>query len=226
MIKGLVLSILVSLITPSMGVTDGRNEREKVVGSGEQITKTIELETYTAIELRITADMNITIGKPTALTIEADGNVIPLIKFEVIKGRLIISSDHEFKNKKSPDINVSVAQLSGISVIGAGDVYVTKLDNEKLSVSVTGAADLHLSGKTEALSLSATGAADVDAFELYSKIASVTLTGPSDANISVEDALTVSIVGPGDVNYRGNAKVTKRIIGDGDVSKVGGSNEL
>ena len=220
MIQGLVISILVSLVTPAMAAGAGPAEREKVVGSGEMVVETVELEDYTAIELRVAADMNVTIGEPTPLTIEADDNIMPLIKIEVVKGTLIISTEHNFTSKKGPNINVTVAQLDAISVKGAADVHVTKLDNEAFTVAVTGSADVFLSGSTDTLTLSATGAADVDAFELASRNASVSMTGASDANISVADALTVSIVGAGDLNYKGDAKVTKQIVGGGDVNKV------
>ncbi|MCH7591544.1 MAG: DUF2807 domain-containing protein [Planctomycetes bacterium] len=219
MIKAMILSFLVSWFMPIVA-TEKTDGRDQVRGSENRITETYKLETFTTIELSVPADMNVTIGEPTPLTIEADDNILPLIKVEVIDGRLIISNKQSFKSKKSPKINVTVAQLDGVSVIGAADVHVTKLDNESLNVSVTGAADLHLSGKTDNLSLSATGAADVHAFKLASHSANVTITGPSDANISVDGSLTVTIVGAGDVNYKGDAKVTKTIIGDGDVNKV------
>lgn len=228
MIKAMILSFLVSWITPTVGTetADGRGSRDRVLGSGERVTKTIELENYTAIELRVAADMRVSIGKPTPLTIKADDNILALIKMEVTNGRLVISAEREFTTKSSLDIVVTVARLNAVSVVGAGDMHVTKLDNKTLSVTATGAADIHLSGKTETLSLSATGAADVHAFELDSRNANVTITGPADANISVDGSLTVTIVGAGDVNYKGDAKVTKIITGGGDVNKVGAKTKL
>ena len=90
---------------------------------------------------------------------------MPLIKMEVSKGKLIISSDKQFKAKKSPNIKVTIAKLQAVEVIGAGDMWIKKLDNENLSVATTGAADIHLSGKTKNLSVAVTGAADVFAYD-------------------------------------------------------------
>lgn len=227
MTKAIILSFLVSWITPTAGAERGANSSggRTVDGSGERVTKTFELEAYTAIELSILGDMRVSIGKPTPLTIEADDNILPLIKVEVIDGSLKISTKHNFTTKDSPNITVTVAALNAVAVTGAGDMHVTKLDNETLTASATGAADLHLSGKTNMLALAVTGAADVNAFELSARDASVSLTGASDANISVHGSLNVSIVGNGDVRYKGDAKVTKMIIGNGDVKKVGSRNK-
>ena len=229
MIKAIVLSFLVSWITPAAGtVADeghGSGGGKTVQGSGERVTKTFELDAYTAIELSVAADMRVSIGKPTPLTIEADDNILPLIKVEVVDGSLKISTKHNFSTKDSPNITVTVAALNAVAVTGSGDMHVTKIDNEELIASATGAADLHLSGKTNTLTLAATGSADVEAYELDSRDAKVTLTGASDANISVDGSLTVTIVGAGDLNYKGDAKVTQAIVGSGDVTKVGPSNK-
>lgn len=218
MIKAIILSFLVSWITPSVGAKD-KNE-SAVKGSGNYVTETRKVEAYDAIELRIPANMRVSIGKPTPLTIEADDNIMSLIMTEVHKGRLIISAKRPFESKEGPNIEVTVAELKAVEVVGAGDMWVTKLDNESLSAAATGAADLHLSGKTKNLSVAVTGAADVFAYELQAQNASATLTGAADANLSVAESLNATLTGACDLNYRGNPKVTKMIIGTGDVTRT------
>ena len=213
MIRMMILSVLLPWITPVAG-------EKPVKGSGNAVTQTREFDVFHAIELRIPADMHVTIGKPTALTIEADERIMPLIKMEVLKATLVISSDREFTTTNRPDIEVTVATLRGVEVVGVGDMWVTKLDNESLTVGVTGAADVHLSGKAKNLSVAAIGASDVHAYELDVQTATVTLTGAADAKLSVAESLRVTITGPGDVWYKGNPTVSKTIIGGGDVKRV------
>ncbi len=213
MIRVIILSVLLPWITPAAG-------EEAVKGGGHVITQTREFEVFDAIELRIPADMHIAIGKPTPLTIETDDNIIPLIKMEVHKGRLVISSDREFTTNNGPDINMTVAKLQAVEVVGAGDMWVTKVDNARLSVAATGAADVHLSGKTKELSLAATGASDVFAYDLDVQVATATLTGEADAKLTVFKSLNVTITGPGDLHYKGNPTVSKTIVGNGDVKQV------
>ncbi len=164
--------------------------------------------------------MHVTIGKPTPLTIETDQNIMPLIKMEVSKGKLIISSDRQFKTKKSPNIKVSIAKLRAVEVIGAGDMWIRNLDNENLNVATMGAADIHLSGKTKNLSVAVMGTADVFAYDLVAENANATLTGSADAKLNVSKSLMATLIGPSDLLYRGNPTVTKTIIGNGDVKQV------
>ncbi len=223
MITGILLSALMAFLSPAIGeevATPGQNG-DAVKGSGNVVMETRNLETFDAIELRIPADMRVTVGKPTPLTIKTDDNVMSLIRVEVCNGKLVISSDREFNAKNVPDITVTVAKLRAVEVVGAGDMWISKIDNAELSVAVTGAGDVHLSGKTTNLAVAATGAADINAYELDAKTVSATLTGAADARLSVSESLNVTITGAGDVHYKGNPKVTKTIIGFGDVKKTG-----
>ena len=195
-----------------------------VEGDGAQATQTRELKKFDEIELRIQADMRVTIGKPTPLTIETDENILPLIKMNVRNGRLVISSDCPFRTKNGPDINVTVAKLHAVEVVGAGDMWISNLDNENLSVGATGTADVHLSGKTKHLSVAATGTSDVHAYDLEVDTANATLIGSADAKLNVSKSLTATITGNGDLHYKGDPMLTKAIIGEGDVTRVGPKN--
>ncbi len=213
MIRAIIAGILLPWIVQGVGDV-------LVQGDGKVVTETREFETYDQIELRVAADMHVTIGKPTPLTIETDQNIMPIIKMEVSKGKLVISSDRQFKTKKSPNINVSIAKLRAVEVIGAGDMWIRNLDNENLNVATMGAADIHLSGKTKNLSVAVTGAADVHAFDLDAENANATLTGSADAKLNVSKSLTATLTGPGDFLYSGNPTVTKTIVGPGDLKQV------
>jgi hypothetical protein len=213
MITAIIASVLLPWIVQGVGDV-------LVQGDGKVVTETRKLDTYDQIELRVAADMHVTIGNPTPLTIETDQNILQLIKMEVSKDKLIISSDRQFSTKKSPSINVTIAKLHAVEVIGAGDMWIKNLDNETLAVSTAGAADIHLAGKTKNLTVSVIGAADVDAFDLDVENANATLTGQADAKLNVTKLLIAAITGPSDLSYRGNPTVTKTIIGGGDITQV------
>ena len=79
MIRVIIAGILLPWIVQSVG-------DELIQGDGKVVTETRALETFDQIELRVAADMHVTIGKPIPLTIETDQNIMPLIKMEVRKG--------------------------------------------------------------------------------------------------------------------------------------------
>lgn len=193
-----------------------------VVGSGVTVNVTRELPEFDRIELRIAADVRVAIGKTAPLVISGDDNIVPLIKTEVKDGRLIISLEdgQSFKTKNDPDITVMLANLAGLTVLGAGDFRVDGLDNESLEVSMSGAGDLRISGKTGRLVIDINGAADVFAFELEADQALVSIKGAGDVKINASKSLNVSIVGAGDVRYKGDPTVIQSVVGNGDVKRV------
>jgi hypothetical protein len=213
MLRIIALSLFLPWLIPAA-------EDESVKGSGTKATETREVEGIQGIDLRIPADLRVTIGEPGPLTIEADDNILPLIKTEVRDGTLIISSDREYLTKDAPDIQLTLADLSTLSVSGGGDVWVNGLDNKALSVSATGAPEVRLAGSTDSLVLTATGAADVFAYDLATRKATATLVGAADVELSVAEELIATLTGGCDLHYKGDPEVTKTIIGGGDIKQV------
>ena len=214
MIRTTATFVLWALISPALA-------DKPVTPSGNEATDTREIATFTAIELKIAANVTVTIGKPSALTIQADENILKVIETKVVDGTLVISAKQSFKAKKSPQITVSTAKLSAAAVAGSGDLNIIGLDAKTFSLSVSGSADVRLSGKTGMLSLSVIGSADVLAGELEARSASVSVKGSGDAEVFVTETLTASIVGSGDISYKGNPKVTSTVLGSGDIRKRG-----
>ena len=91
-----------------------------VVGSGNTTTETRKLAEFDAIDLRISGDAHVTIGKQTPFEITGDDNILPLIKTEVHERRLVISAERNFKTKHSPDLKITVANLDAASIAGSG----------------------------------------------------------------------------------------------------------
>lgn len=181
--------------------------------------QTRELPEFTEIEVRIAADVEVNIGKPSPLTIKADERILPLIQTEVRDGRLVIRAKESFKSKHAPTIKGTVAHLKVVEIDGAADMQVTGLDNESPEVAVKGAADVHLAGKTEQLTVSLMGAVDLFATKLEARDVSVVIKGAADVDVNVAKSLNVVIAGAGDVHYVGDPKVMSTITGDGSVQK-------
>jgi hypothetical protein len=213
-------------------------DKNTVVGSGRTVTETRELAEFDTVELCISGDAYITIGKPTPLEITADDNLLPLIETEVQERRLVISTEYNFKTKHSPDFKITVANLTAATVGGSGDMEICGVDNEKLALNVAGSGDLCFEGKTDVLAVSIAGSGDVrltgkagqftasiagsgdlHGFGLAADSATVSVKGSGDARVNVTGALTVQIFGSGDVHYKGNPTVCQQIAGSGDVKR-------
>jgi len=213
-------------------------KQDTVVGSGKITTETRKLAEFDEIDLRIRGNAYISIGKPTPLEITGDDNILPLIKTEVHERRLVISADHNFKTKQAPNLKITVANLEAASIAGSGDMHISGVDNQSLSLNVRGSGDLRFEGKTESLAVNVAGSGDVrltgkaeqltakiagsgdiHGFDLAAASATVSIKGSGDAKVNVTGALSIQIRGSGDVHYKGNPTVSKQVRGSGDVKR-------
>ena len=64
------------------------------------------------------------------------------------------------------------------------------------------------------------GAVDVEAFDLDTEEAEVSVTGAGEVDVRVEKSLDVSITGAGEVNYIGSPEVSEFITGAGEIKQV------
>ncbi len=216
----------------------GACARERIVGSGVAMTETRNVGEFDQIELRIAADLKITIGEPSPLTIETDDNILPWIETEVRDGKLVISSDKRFKTKNGPDISVTVADLKALAVSGSGDLILTGLNNTAFKVALAGSGDVRLDGTTEELDIKISGSGEVMAKGLDNRSTKVALAGSGGvhlygqteeldikisgsadvfaSSLQAEEA-EVSITGSGDVRIHVTEKLDVKITGSGDV---------
>ena len=193
-------------------------DRDAVVGSGKIVSETRKLAEFDAIELRIRGNAYVTIGKPSPLEITGDDNILPLIKAEVHERRLVISAEREFKTKQAPNLKITVANLQAATIAGSGDMHISGVNNESLSLNVRGSGDLRFEGKTAALAVNIAGSGDarltgkadqfaagiagsgdIHGFDLTAGSATVSIKGSGDAKVNVAKALSIQIVGSGEL---------------------------
>jgi hypothetical protein len=194
-------------------------EEDPVVGSGVAVTETRELPEFEAIEVHISGEVQGQIGKPTALEIAGDDNILPLVKTEVTDGRLAIRADRAFKSEHALEITVTVADLKAAEISSSGDLHIRGLDNESFGLVVHGSGDLCAAGKTEQLSVAVHGSGDMAASDLQAGAASVIIHGSGDAEVQVLGQLDAVIHGSGDLRAAGKAeRLSASIHGSGDLA--------
>ncbi len=223
--------MVLALVAPACAQSE-----KPVVGSGVIVTETRELADFDAIELHMSGDVRVSIGKAMPFEISGEDNILPLIKTEVRDRRLIISVTKPFKTKHSPDIELTIPDIESAAIHGSGDMDIGRVDGKSLKLAVHGSGDLRCEGKTEQLTVRIAGSGDVrlngvaeqllveirgsgdvHGFDCKASNVSVTIHGSGDARVHAIDALNVVIHGSGDVQYKGNPQVNQVIKGSGDV---------
>jgi Putative auto-transporter adhesin, head GIN domain len=192
-----------------------------IKGSGILKTETRLVEKFTAISVSGSASIVIEQTGQESLELTADDNLLPLFTSEVRDGTLILGvTDGKVSWKgKGPRFKVTVSELKKIKVSGAGSVNATKLDSDSLTISLSGAADGYIAGRSNNLSISISGAGSLNAVDLQTKRATVIVSGAGDVTVNASDELDARVSGAGDIWYVGSPRLQSRVSGAGTIKQ-------
>lgn len=242
--KNLTLATL-TLVIATGGLVQPACSR--TVGSGHLATETRHVSGFHAVELESDGDVVITQGSTEELTVEAEDNLLPLIRTEVdSKGVLHLGyqPNQSVSTNKKTTFKLSAKRVDSLVLEGSGNIHAAALsvpDNGKFSValpgsgnvsvdqlsagsvkaSVEGSGDLKLAGEASEQAVSIAGSGKYAAADLKTRSATVQIDGSGDAKVSASDELKIEVNGSGSVGYYGNPKVKKSVNGSGDVKALG-----
>lgn len=212
-----------------------------VRGSGDIETEERDVSDFHKVHLSGVGNLIITQGDEESLIIEADDNIIPLIKTDVFRHRLTIGfkRGYNFIPIAKIKYHLTVIDLDEISLSGAGDIDCDDFNTDRLEFDISGvgdidfninaervestssgAGDITLSGKVDSQEIDISGVGKYDAEELESRECSISLSGAGSATVNVSEELDVSISGVGNVNYTGSPHVEQDISGLGRVKSI------
>ncbi len=209
-----------------------------VTGNGVVEKENRQLASFEAVNVGGGIDLYITQGRSSAVEVEADGNIIPLIKTEVKGNTLRIYSEKGWRKAEKVRVNVVMTTIEAICASGGSDVYSEgDLESGELSLKgsggsdfyldiqvahldcmVSGGSDADLKGTASECHFSASGGSDIKAYDLQAKVCDVSASGGSDAYVNVMERIDLSASGGSDVYYKGKAQIgNKSVSGSSDV---------
>ncbi|MBI3175288.1 MAG: DUF2807 domain-containing protein [Chloroflexi bacterium] len=216
-----------------------------VTGSGKMVTQTFDVQDFDQIRLGMSGVMYIEQGDDFSLTVEADDNILPIMKVEVEKGVLTIRAKPEVSGFQSETIiyRVILPELSAIDlsssadirvedfaadslrvdINGSGNVTFMNLDVASLSVRISGSGDMilpNVSAKTILAEVNNSGSMDVAG---ETKSLTVKASGSGDVLMEKLKASTVEVAvnGSGDVTVWAVDTLDVSISGSGYVKYLG-----
>lgn len=170
---------------------------------GKVITKTLELSTFTNINLTSNADIKFVQGD--LLTVEAYGNEKAIAEHDItVKDGILTVAKKDGSTGTAPSITIIVKApiLESINVSGSGDIDIenTAEFDYNLSIDVSGSGDIELDQITcYALSINISGAGDIDAKKIKCANAAIQISGAGDMKADVKaNDIKVQISGAGD----------------------------
>jgi hypothetical protein len=211
------------------------------MGSGNVIREERKVSSFNGIDVSGAFDIMLIQGTTNSVIVEADDNLMKLIRTDVRDNILIIDNKRPISHSKSLKVFITFTDLKSIDLSGAvgiesqgklnlADLVISgsgasegklDMDVQKLKIDCSGGSKLKLSGSAKDVDVDASGAVDLLAFDFPAETYKVSISGAGKADINVSKELNVDISGAASVHYKGNpVKNVQDISGAGSVKKV------
>lgn len=215
------------------------NSCRKINGVGPVVQEERALSGFNRVSVATGATVHITQGAAFEVVLEAQQNILDVIKTEVNGGELVIDNKQHTHITSWKDVHVyiTIPEVEGLTLTGSGDIQVqNEINTQDLELRISGSGNIYLpqllagslqttisgsgyvqidDGKVQQEILNITGSGSMKLSGLESKEADVTISGSGDARIFVTDRLNVRISGSGNVYYKGSPTVDVHITGSG-----------
>lgn len=132
-----------------------------------------------ALDVSGSLPVEVRVGPAPSLVVEADSNLLPLIRTETQGDTLRIYSEKSLRSKTPLRIVYTTPRLSEVRASGATRVEVEGLNGAPLDVRRSGSSEVRLSGKVASLNTRSSGSGLLDASRLQLEGIDATLSGSS-----------------------------------------------
>lgn len=193
---------------------------DRVEGSGTRKTERREVAGFDRLVVEGAYRVEVVAGQAPSFEVEADDNLLPLIRATVEGGRLRVHSDRGLSTRELPRLRLTTNDLREVELPGASEFALSGVKNESMKISVPGASRFRAEGETGQLEVSLAGAGLIDAEALRARSVRASCSGAGSISVYASESLDATVSGVGVVNYAGNpATVNSNVSGLGKVNK-------
>ena len=193
---------------------------EGAKASGPEVEESRDLPTFTRIIVDGAAGLEIKVGEPQSVVVEANQGIMDDISTVVEDGTLKIRIDQDRVIWGDNDVGfkISVEKLEGFALEGAGGAQISGVDSDTFELSLDGAGGIEVSGKCDTANYSLDGAGGMDASGLECKNVTISMDGAGGAEVYASEKFVGSLDGFGGISVQGNpSDVTKSVDGFGGI---------
>lgn len=199
-----------------------------VEGDGIAARDQRQVAAHGELEVSGSMQVEVRVGPAPSLLVEADGNLLPHIRTEASGNTLKIANERSLRSKTPVRIVYTTPRLTEVRASGSGQVVVSGLDGAPLAVRKSGSGQVRLAGRVDSLQARVSGSGVLDAGELRSASADLSLAGSGRMNIGEirGDYARVSVAGSGVLQAGGVVRsLNARVAGSGSVDLAGLSTQ-
>jgi hypothetical protein len=236
--KSPFLLIIVAFILNSC-ILDGWDNG--ISGNGHVEEESRDVSGFTGVHASTGIDVFISEGNSFDVKVEADENLLEVIRTELNGNILVIKTDRvNIRSAKSKKVYVTMPKLKELKISSAGDCKgMTPFNCDDLKISISSAGDLKLdveakridinisssgdatlTGRTGVLDANLSSAGDLQAFDLIAETVSVDVSSAGDARVYASEEISMNASSAGSIYYKGGAEVVhSRSSSAGDIVK-------
>lgn len=237
----LIFMLLVGLFMFGSRIFHFNNFGFGLKGEGPVKTENRSASDFHAIETSIAGDVEVSVADNYSVEVQAQENLLPILKTEVEDGTLKIYFSESVSHHENLKIRVSAPAFDRFSLGGSGTIRVLtplRADNMKMEIagsgdifllqgefggintSIAGSGSMELGGKANSLHSEIAGSGDIKARQLTTNELDVQISGSGSVTCDVVQNLKAAISGSGDVYYSGQPVVDANVSGSGSVKKL------
>ncbi|AWI26012.1 head GIN domain-containing protein [Flavobacterium pallidum] len=205
------------------------NLNDGVEGSGNVIIQTRNVtENFSGIRTGGGLEVVVEQGNAVQVKVEADDNIMPLVKTEVRDGVLVIETEGSFSSQNGPVITVTMPNIKELSVDGGGNLHSNgtlisdrlvltseggasmdvNAEADKLVMDASGGGNIHARGKALDVEANASGGSPIDAEQLQANNVKADASGGGSISVYPILSLTADASGGGGISYH---KIPKQL---------------
>lgn len=235
------LSLALLLPLAACGTGSSAQETPGVAGTGSGTTRSYAVADFVKVTQAGPDDVDVRVGSGFSVRAEGDEDALGKLRIardgDMLRIERTRGSGINWNGGRKVKVYVTMPRITAMSLAGAGDVSIDRVEGASFSgeiagagnltigamqvdaatLSIVGAGDLSVRGTATALKASTTGAGDIDASGLTARRATIDTTGAGNVTAMVDGEAEVSIMGAGDVDLGPKAKCTVSKMGPGSV---------
>jgi hypothetical protein len=211
----------------------------QIEGSGNIVTEKRQTGNFKGISVGGAFEVELKAGPETSVEVEADDNLIKLIETRVSGDMLRIENKDNFNVHDGHfKVYITAPEIKDIRCSGAATVKALDVlkSNDKISLDVSGAAnikaavdapeieteasgagDIEVSGRTREYTARCSGSGNIKSSKLLSENTDAEASGAGSVHVHASVNLKAEASGAGSVYYRGGGSVQKKVSGAGSV---------
>jgi hypothetical protein len=192
--------------------------------SGPVQVQTRELPQFNAIDMEGAAAIEIVVGSPNSVQIEATEKVLDRIETQVRDGTLYIRSRAKnwlpSREGRHVSVRITLPELQVLRLGGGHRASIEGFAGGESQIKVEGAAQIQASGHLDMLKVHLAGAGTANLANLKSVNTHVTVDGVGRVVVHTSETLDATMNGMGAIHYLGNPReVRTRMNGLGSIGR-------